>query len=175
MIFKYFEFIWYFDDLKYVDYSMIFIRCYYKILLSSWEIIVTKVAIFWYNNVISIDDVTHLILGTENGMLSHSLVTLEGCNLLWHPSFSGFLFLVHPIWFSLPVWLEVWQHEAQLRAGNKANQQGRLIFEQSHSSKKESMENHFFPQSTLILHIRGLFEEYLSMKNCGTTLEREKN
>ena len=35
----------------------------------------------------------------------------------FHPSFSGFIFLVHPIWFSLPVWLDIWQHEAQPRAG----------------------------------------------------------
>ena len=75
----------------------------------------------------------------QNGMLRHSFATLEGCNLLWHmvapprpspsalplgpPPFTPlfcFLFLVHPIWFCLPIWLDVWQHnKAQARAGNK--------------------------------------------------------
>ena len=30
---------------------------------------------------------------------------------------SVFLIILHPIWFSLPVWLDDWQHEVQPRAG----------------------------------------------------------
>ena len=50
------------------------------------------------------------------------------------------------------------------------------MFELSHSSsKKGGCGKSLFPHSTLILNIRGLFEENPLMKNCGITLERGRN
>ena len=49
-------------------------------------------------------------------MLRHSFMILEGSNILWHnvapppPSHASFclsFLILHPIWFTLPVWLEV--------------------------------------------------------------------
>ena len=53
------------------------------------------------------------------GMLRHSLATLEGSKILWHilaptppfhASFCLSFLILHPIWLSLPVWFDVWQH-----------------------------------------------------------------
>ena len=40
---------------------------------------------------------------------------------------------------------------------------------------KRGGEKSLFPQSTLILNMRGVFEEIPLMKNCGKTLERGRN
>ena len=64
-------------------------------------------------------------LRTQYGMLRHAFERLDGGNLLWHivcppppvpPIFSLFLIILHPIWFSLPVWLEVWLPKARGQA-----------------------------------------------------------
>ena len=64
---------------------------------------------------------------SKKGMLSHPLATLEGSNILWDivappppskPSFCLSFLILHLIWLSLPVWLDVWQHKVQPRAGN---------------------------------------------------------
>ena len=52
----------------------------------------------------------HLFTLCHNGMLPHSLATLEGSNILWHivaspppfhASFCLSFLILHPIWFSL--------------------------------------------------------------------------
>ena len=52
------------------------------------------------------------------GMLRHAFEPLDGCNLLWHivapppsPLLVSFFLILQQIWFSRPIWLDVWLHE----------------------------------------------------------------
>ena len=47
----------------------------------------------------------------------------------FHASFCLSFLILHRIWFSMPVWFDVWQHKAQPRDGNKANQCVAKVFE----------------------------------------------
>ena len=107
-------------------------------------------------------------------MLRYSFATFEGCNLLWHivapppPSTPLFLFfsLVHPIWYFAG---------CLLRGVIKTWWLANFVWALSFKQKKGGCGRSLFPQSTLILNLRGLFEENPILKNCGTTLERGRN
>ena len=106
----------------------------------------------------------------NNGMLRHSLVTLEGCNLLWlHLPYSLSSFCLFGLNNCLPAWAK-WGMSVNVRLFSPKRNVLALTFK-----KKGRCGKSLFPQSTSILNIRGVFEECLIMKNCGTTLERGRN
>ena len=103
-----------------------------------------------------------------NGMLRHSLATLEGCNLLWHivapSSLLSIFFCLLGLNDCLPAPVN-WGMAIRSFIGKivkKIKCLSSLI-----QAAKGGRGNSLFPQSTLILNKRGLFEENPFMKNWG--------